>query len=334
MSVSLPRRPFLWALALGLALLPALVAPPPARAATCTVTTAANAGAGSLRAAVDRTDDFSGSDCATVDFALPGPQPWTITLASGLFINRDVAISGPGAANLIVRYGGAFSPTGNVITIFGGTVALRGLTLADGRYEDFGGGLRISGTGAPAAVTLAGVAITGNRTSGVGGAGLYASNATLTITDTTIADNVMESTVYDVTRGGGGVLLADTRGNISATLTRVVVRDNQAPLNAGGGIYVSSSTAGRDATLTLVDSSVSGNSARDGGGLVVANSASSGSASATLTNSTVSNNSAFEFGGGIFVTNGNNSGTARATLTNSTVSGNSARRQRRRHICE
>src|SRR5438876_8223193 len=64
-------------------------------AATITVTSTADSGAGSLRAAL-----ASASDGDTIDFSVTG----TITLTSGeLLVGKSVTISGPGAANLAVN---------------------------------------------------------------------------------------------------------------------------------------------------------------------------------------------------------------------------------------
>ena len=64
-------------------------------AATITVTSTADSGAGTLRDAL-----ASASDGDTIDFSVTG----TITLTSGqLVVNNSLTISGPGAANLAVN---------------------------------------------------------------------------------------------------------------------------------------------------------------------------------------------------------------------------------------
>src|SRR5262245_11358388 len=80
-----PPRPLV-ALALALALtLPGLALAPPARAAACVVTSTADHGDNTLRAAIDNSDNFAFkvTGCTTISFALPGAAPWFITLASG-----------------------------------------------------------------------------------------------------------------------------------------------------------------------------------------------------------------------------------------------------------
>jgi len=68
--------------------------------AQCTVTTTADSGPGSLRAALSNAATCPGS---TITFSVTG----TITLASRLLINQAVTISGPGYSNLTISGGGA-----------------------------------------------------------------------------------------------------------------------------------------------------------------------------------------------------------------------------------
>ncbi|MEZ5923843.1 MAG: calcium-binding protein [Hyphomicrobiaceae bacterium] len=161
-------------------------------------------------------------------------------------------------------------------------------------------------TSTEAATALAGLTLTGGRTtSGGEGGGAIRSQANLTIVDSTIAGN----STLGLASNGGGVASV---GSASVTLTNSTVTGNSTlgGLSIGGGI-----AGGIASNITLTNSTVSGNTTiglnADGGGI--------GSfGTVTLTNSTVSGNSttgAIADGGGIF-------GDA-VTLTNSTVSGNS-----------
>lgn len=85
------------------------------------VTSAANAGAGSLRQTI--SDAPAG---ATITFALPNPS--TITLTSQIVVDKDLTISGPGQAALIVSGGG----TNRVFLVTAGTLRLSGMTVRDG----------------------------------------------------------------------------------------------------------------------------------------------------------------------------------------------------------
>src|SRR5690349_9746520 len=102
-------------------------------AAGCLVTSTADGGAGSLRAAIDQTDNFSG--CDTINFNLPDLS--TITLTSGsLNITRNLTITGPGADKLTISGNNA----SRVFYIASSTVAISGVTLANGRENTGAGG--------------------------------------------------------------------------------------------------------------------------------------------------------------------------------------------------
>src|SRR5262249_28185971 len=103
------------------------------RCVPTTVTTLADAGAGSLRQAI--LDTPAGG---TVDFQ-PGLSG-TITLTSGeLAINKDLTVAGPGA-DVVTVSGNHASRVFNIARTF--TVDISGLTIADGSVGiAFGGGI-------------------------------------------------------------------------------------------------------------------------------------------------------------------------------------------------
>ncbi len=109
----------------------------------------------------------------------------------------------------------------------------------------------------------------------------------------------------------GGAIAANSA---DLTLSRMVIRDNQAELN-GGAIAMF------DGSLTIDSSTISGNSADSGvafdngyGGGIYAT-----SSEVTITNSTISGNQASQDGGGVYFTSG-----SAATLRHVTVVGNDA----------
>ena len=90
---------------LGLGLVGALVAAPAANAATITVTSSADAGAGTLRQAVIDANSgaFPGMD--TIQFS---PAVTSIVLASPIVVTEGINLYGPGVANLQISRNGDF----------------------------------------------------------------------------------------------------------------------------------------------------------------------------------------------------------------------------------
>jgi hypothetical protein len=258
--------------------------------ASILVTTLADTGVGSLRAALGLAgDDY----VITFAPAVLG----TITLTSGeLQVHHNVTIVGPGSGQLSVSGGGA----SRVLEMFAGTtVSVSGLTLTGG-FADSGGGVRNAGT-----LTLTDCSITNNQASisldGTGtetplaqGGGLYSSGS-LTLIRCTVSGN-------------------------SATLTAGNLYAGNAN---GGGLYANG------ATVTLVNSTVSGNSATGtytgGDGVVFAYGGGLTSDNGTLTLSgctvsgnTVTGGNSAGFGGGV------HSYQSTVTLSNCTIAGNTA----------
>ena len=187
---------------------------PPARALavsnTYQVTTLADDGAGSLRAAINSANGNSGS---TITFK-PGLSG-TIQLASGLpALGANMTIQGPGAAVLAVDGQHAVRP---FFVNYGGTAALSGLTIQNGNAGDagYGGGVYVFGA---AKLTLTGCALNGNN-AGYGG-GVY-NAGTARLTACTLTGNSAGS--------GGGI---DNEDNL--TLTACTLTGNRATV--GGGV--------------------------------------------------------------------------------------------------
>ena len=178
--------------------------------------------------------------------------------------------------------------------------------------------------------------------SGRGGGGIAVSSGSLTIANTTLADNTSETAAGGLLVVQGGVFVnnstltnntADSSGggllnSGTTTLTNSTVSGNTAGTGNGGGAY-NRGAAYNDGTLTLTDCTVSGNLARNGNGGGVYNNGGAydingfNNGTTTLTNCTISGNSAAYGGGGVYNSDGiKNVGTT--TLTNCTVSGNSS----------
>ena len=283
------------------------------------VTTPADNGAGSLRAAVAGAVK---GDTITFDAGLSGQ---TITLTSGeISVTKAITINGLGAANLAI--------SGNHISrIFNFNVnavsTITDLTLTDGESANDGGAIVSS-----ANLTLSRVVLTGNRASISGGAVTSRFGAAFTISDCTFSNNtsgLLSGALYTdgknnsivgstftanmvLNAGFGGAIFND--GSLSITRSAISNNANVGKGGVAGGIY-------SDGVVTLIDTTISGNSADTGGvggGFYNAG-------TVTLRNSTVSANrvgDATSFfaaqGGGIYNEEG-----ATVTVLNSTIANNS-----------
>jgi hypothetical protein len=150
----------------GLAITPA------ARAATLTVATTADSGAGSLRQAILDANASPGADQITIT------ATGSLTLASALpAITDDLSIVGPGMAQLTISGANQF----RVFFVQSGTIRLADLTIADGLGQGGAGGDGVGGGGGGAAgfggaLTINGGNVTVERVSfthnsALGGAG-------------------------------------------------------------------------------------------------------------------------------------------------------------------
>jgi len=271
-----------------------------------TVTNTFDAGPGSLRQAVLDANAGPGGDDITFSvtgaITLGGVQLPTIT--------GDLTITGPGANLLTVNA----NHQSRVLQVSAGSiVGLSGLTLANGKVGNpGGGGVLNEGT-----LSLAGSILAGNAAY-VGGGVL--NDGTLSLSDSTVSNNsgnycagifnrgilsVVSCTVSGNSGGfGGGISNYD--GSVS--LTGSTVSGNSAVL-WGGGI-INRTVAGM---MSVVHSTISGNSSGYWGGAIY----NTPSSTLTVTDSTIAANSAGDLGGGIC-----NEGPL--TVTASTVSGNSA----------
>jgi hypothetical protein len=256
-------------------------APPPARAATFTVTNTNNSGTGSLRQAIMDANASPGAD--TITFNVNG----TITL-NGQFpgITGDLTIMGPGASSLTIDA----NNSGRVVYISSGvTVNISGLTLTKGKVTgtEVGGAIRNAGT-----LNVTDCTFSNNTASA--GAGIHNENyATANVSNSTFTGN---SATY-----GGGIFNNDYG---ALTVNGSTFANNIAPSGStfGGGIDT-------EGPVTVTNSTFTGNSARYGGGIGAFQS----QGNLTVINSTFSGNSASE-GGGI-----HKDGSATATVKNTIV---------------
>jgi hypothetical protein len=184
-----------------------------ASAATIPVTSSADAGAGSLRAAL--TSAGSG-DTITI-------PPMTITLTSGpLSVTKGVTIAGAGAQATTVSGG----DTSGVFDVQAPGVTIEGLTITKGNASSQGGGV-LSNSG----LTLSHVAVVYNTTSSAGGGVSVGGASPLVIDHSLIAHNQAP------TGSGGGIYFTAGPGS---SITTTTIASNSASSSAGG-IYFEAS---------------------------------------------------------------------------------------------
>jgi len=264
---------------------------PGAHAATLTVTTTADSGAGSLRAAIAAA---AAGDTIQFAAALNGQ---TITLTSAqLLIDKDLIIQGPGANQLTVKRSTAGGiPVFRIFRVASShTVTIDGITINNGRAQG---------------------SFPGNS-----GAGIYNDGSVLTIANCIINGN---------TAGNGGGIFNDATNSGSAQLTiqNSILSGNVAGFG-GAGIYNYGygdfNPFSVFASVEMSDSTISGNSAVSGAGIYTDGSF-DGNAFLIITSSTFSGNTASDSGGGIY-NDGEEveSGNAYVSILNTTFSGNSA----------
>ncbi len=135
----------------------------------------------------------------TIDFSVTG----VIALHFGeLVIDKNLTINGPGAAQLLIS---GFNNTRIFRILPGVTVALSGMTVAEGRHIDIGGGIYNSGT-----LTIVD-SIFSRNFSGQGGGGIF-NDGILTVTNNTFSSNNIA-----LQASGGGISNFGTATVINST---------------------------------------------------------------------------------------------------------------------
>jgi hypothetical protein len=270
------------------------------------VTTTADSGPGSLRAAIE-----AAGDGVTIYFD-PALNGQTIILISGeLAINANITITGPGPNLLTVSRNAQASPFRIFHVLAGHAVIIEGLTIRGGSDDGGGGAIRNDRS----TLSIRNCIIRESGSSGLGG-GIYNDgsfeSATLTIVDSSVTLNHSDSA------GGGICNDASNGGHAILSLWNSSVTNNSAsffdiPIGRGDGGGIASS-----GKTTLTNCTVSTNYAGqqppfpvgNGGGI-------NNLGRLTIIGSTIDNNRGFGEGGGIY-----NVGTL--AIISSTVSGNGA----------
>jgi hypothetical protein len=244
-----------------------------ARAATITVTSAADSGPGSLRAALALAADGD-----TINFATGFPAQMTLT-SGELLLNKSLAVVGPGPGSLAIS-GNDFSRVFHITPGKGALIS--GLTITHGHVAGFspaenGGGILNEGS----TLTVSNCVVTGNSSGGFEGCcgeggGIFnngaGGHATLNVINSTLSGN-------SAFISGGGIMNdGGSDGIASVTIIGSFLNHNSAgglfsddsgstdnEQGTGGGV-LSTSSAGGHASVTILNSTLSGNSAHQGRG--------------------------------------------------------------------
>jgi hypothetical protein len=272
-------------------------------AATNTVTSTDDSGAGSLREALGNAANGDTIDATGVS--------GTILLTSGeLLVSNSVTITGPG--NLAVD-GNFPNTTNRVFHITNAvTVAISSLTITNGaESNDNGGGIWNDHS----TLTMSNCAVSGNWTGGDGG-GIWnnasGGGATLTIANSTLSGNAADVE-------GGGIFNDGSAGGWATLIISNSTVSGNTALYAGG---IENKAQQGIAALTLIASTLNDNLAQSGGGIY--NEGYSGGAYLTIAKSTLSDNWADGGSGGGIFNDGRYGGKATASINASTLSSNAA----------
>ena len=276
------------------------------QAATLTVTSSGDSGAGTLRQAILNASS-SGGD--TIKFDLTG----TITLTSGqLFIHKNLTISGPNPNVLTLRRSPAGdTPDFRIFSIGNGShVTISGLTIRNGRDYNSGAILNDGGT-----LTVNNCVFKANSGGGYGGGGIMNdgsnANSRLTVNNSSLTATPLTSWPREILNFSSG-------RSANLTVSNCILSNNSA---FDSGAIVNYAPGGT-ATAVVSNTTLTGNSASEQAGRAGAihNNAVfvGGRAMLTVSNCTLSNNSADYAGGAIFNSAGN------LQISNCTFSGNSA----------
>ncbi|MPQ99771.1 LPXTG cell wall anchor domain-containing protein [Modestobacter sp. I12A-02628] len=295
-----------------------LTAGPAEAEETFVVTTTADSGAGSLRAAILAANSAPGPD--VLIFELPPDS--VIDVLTPMLVSQPVHIDGARALNLTVRGDG----TRRILVINAGaveTTAISGLTISGAGGPQPGGAIYAVNS----AVALDDVRLVDNTSGDVGGA-LMVRGGRLTIARSVISDNRAAG-------AGGGVATVDADLYVKSSRIARNTAGGEDPEAHGGGLYVQSGEVEMRG-VSIVENEATG----DGGGLMVSTGkalladlevvdntgvngggiASRGTLGTSVLESVVRDNEASQAGGGVFIADTDNS------RVSGTVDGNTAQR--------
>ncbi len=307
---------------------------PPASAATFTVTKTVDTEDGacdadcSLREAIIAANLHAGAGTINVppgiyvltmgeldiigDATIVGAGP-SSSILDGAGLDRVFDI-GQGGAHITVQISGVTIRNGDARGAFGGggiysynaTLTLKDLIVSGNRADRDGGGIMND----EGVLTITDSTISGNTSGGKGG-GIH-SDSPLTITRSTVSDNVIQTSSPFGTGGeGGGIYFWPSVEGPALVVSDSTISANNTNGGSGAGLHIGGSA-------TITNTTISGNDARglggyygDGGGIEAR------FAFLTIVNSTIVGNASGDEGGGIYAS-------ARAKLKNTIVANNTA----------
>lgn len=273
------------------------------RAATFSVTSLGDSGAGTLRNAIAQANQAAGADTITFQLAAPG----TITLTGGeLTITDSLTIAGPGPALVTVdaNQGRAFHLVN--ANASDKTFAIGGMTIVNGRSPDneSGGALFYEASSIHAEIRLSDLVFQQNAASRNGGA-ISVAGANLTLSDVILRGNRADGPFQP---SGGGLYFS--RGQLR--VDRGIFVDNRAQY--GGGLHIASPGA----RAAIADTVFQENTAQQGGGIdTITVESFTLARSALIENVAISN-----YGGAIYFSGATNTDTPQSVIENTTFSRN------------
>lgn len=269
----------------------------PAHADTFTVTSDADDGPGSLRAAVDEANTNPDIDIIEFDAGLIGSTIETDPAQGNIQVTENLVVQGPGSNNLTIMPSDDF---GNAVLFnhSGADVSVTGLTIDGGGAS--GSRFAIGGGSSATSFTASDVVIEnfGNASSP-----LYLFNDDISISNSVIRNNSGGDS-------GGMALFGDV-----ISISNVQVTGNSNSSSGAGGIRL-----GADTSAEIVDSVIAGNQTSGRGGGIAIGAA---PGVVTITASTIADNEAADGGGGIYFEPEGVDGPSTLRIVDSTISGNS-----------
>jgi hypothetical protein len=288
-----------------------------------TVTSNADAGAGTLRQAIT---DANASGTLPITITFSGVS--SISLASALpTLNKAMTIDGGSGVTIVgssattnMILNGAVAVAFKYITFSGAVLSI----ISSGTFDNCtftGGG--IGALKVTNAVTCNNCLFYGNTNTGSGGTAIHGSSSTndVTLNNCIIRDN---GNATSSANGGAAIFVKGPSATSKLTMTNCLVYNNVNKSTGsvyGGGI----SSAG---VTTITNCAIYNNEGNRGGGLALQVGDATYKSKLTMTGCTVSDNSlglynSSAFGGGIFIQGGSGLLTDNCSITNCTISGNS-----------